>query len=235
MLAGLEEIRIDYEHTGWGSTEEHFTITPIPGKSEFLLRGRHKASRQRQIEIETPLPAGKIQAFLRDIDADPWPREKGVWALAQRVDRAALRQIGPVSRMPPSRCSDAELQYLAGRHFGRIGITNLVDQHYGHGISWTDDYPSALVQVHWRGRPPWVMSSQSQKAFMLPWNIGVPVDSPPPSSENWSLPVSHSLRALLPPESGLYERLDGMAKMEFKLGWMAVLEAERQCDAIRPR
>lgn len=234
-LAGLDEIRIDYEHMGWGSVEEHFTITPIPGQEDFLLRGRYEADRGRQVEVEIPLPVEKVQVFLTHLESDAWPRTKGVQALVQHIDRAALRQFEPVSRMPPSRCSDEELHYLARRHLGQASIASLVDSHYGRGISWTDDYPFALVQVRWRNRPAFVMSSRSQKALMLPWNVGVPVDSPPPSSENWSLPVSRSLQALLPPASHLHERLDGMTRMERPLSRAAMHEAERQCDVARPR
>jgi hypothetical protein len=232
-ISALEEIRIDYQYMGWGQVEEHFTIAPASSEGGFVLSGRYETGSGGQVEVETILSSGQVGAFLRDLQAKAWTRVEGVHALAQRIDRATLREFEPVIRIPASRCTDGELQRLAKRHIGRARLEGLVDGYYGQGISWTDDYPFVTVHVARRGKPPFMMSSRSQKALMLPWDLGEPVDPPPHSSENWSLPASLSLQALLPPASHLYERLDGVSRMERGLNRQAMREAGRQCDAAR--
>jgi hypothetical protein len=233
-LTGLEEIRIDYTHLGWGSSEEYFTITPSADASEFVLQGRYETHRGRMVEVDQRVAAGKIGDFIGHLESDAWTRVKGIHALSQRLDRRALRDSVPEIRFSGSRCSPEELRLLARRHLGRNAIVELVDTHYAHRISWTDDYPTTVVQVRWRGKPTFVMSSQSQKALMLPWDAGEPADTPPASGENWSVPVSLSLQALLPPASQAFQRLDGISPMEYTmLGTDVMLMANKQCDALR--
>jgi len=234
-LSGLEEIRVDYHYAGWELFEEHFTIRPADRPGAFVLRGRYETEKGDAVEVEMPVSPERVADFVRQATSPTWARERGVRALAQRVDQRSLRSFEPVVRSPASRCTDQELQQLAKRHFGRSGLVALIDEHYGHGISWTDDYPHALVQMRWRGKPVFVMSSQSQKALMLPWDPGMPVHSPPEMDQNWSLPLSASLQALLPPQSRTYERLGGIPDMELRLNWNAMYKAERRCDALRPR
>ena len=124
---------------------------------------------------------------------------------------------------------------MAKRYFGRTKLLALIDRHYGRGISWTDDYPHMLVQMRWQGRPTSVLWSNSQKARMLPWNPGVPMNSPPEADQNWSSPLSASLRALLPPDSRAYQRVDGVTGLTQRLNRDALYEAERQWEAARPR
>ncbi|WP_296281000.1 hypothetical protein [Pseudoxanthomonas sp.] len=230
-LSGLEEIRIDFERTGWGSVEEHFTITPTAG-GIFVLRGRYETRQGSGVDVEMPLASNKVADFVREASSPGWTRQRGVQVLAQGVDQRAWRKFDAVIRVPPAPCSDEELQHLARRHFGRTGLLALVDEHYGHGISWTDDYPHALIQMRWRGRPTFMIWSNSQKARMLPWHPGMPVDSPQEADQNWSLPLSASLQALLPPQSFTYGRLGG-ADMEERLNRNAIYKAERQCEALR--
>ena len=234
-ISGLEEIRVDYHYMGWLFFEEQFTIRPADKPGAFVLRGRYETESGDTVEVETPVSPESVADFVRQATSPTWGRERGVRALAQRVNQRSLRSFEPVLRSPASRCTDQELQQLAKRHFGRSGLVALIDEHYGHGISWTDDYPHALVQMRWRGKPVFVMSSQSQKALMLPWDPGMPVHSPPEMDQNWSLPLSASLQALLPPQSRTYERLGGIPDMELRLNWNAMHKAERRCDGLRPR
>lgn len=233
--ADLEDIRINYQYMGWGSVEEHFTITPAPSQEGFILRAQYETKSGTPMEVETSLSSDAVQAFLQELDAPGWPRVRGVRALAQKIDRARLRKAEPPDTFPASRCTKSELKRLAAIHIKQEGVVALVDDRYGQGISWTDDYPFALVQVRWHDRPDFTMSSQSQKAMMLPWNIGAPSDSPPESGENWSLPISTSLRSLLPPASRLHERLDGMLRLQDMLESGVMTAADRRCDAMRPR
>ena len=234
-LAGLEDIRINYQYMGWSSVEEHFTITPATSQEGFILRAQYETKSGTSMEVETPLSSDAVQAFLQELDAPGWPRVRGVRALAQKIDRAGLRKAEPPNTIPPSRCTRSELKRLAAIHIKQEGVAGLVDDRYGRGIGWTDDYPFALVQVRWRDRPDFVMSSRSQKAMMLPWDIGAPSDSPPESGENWSLPISTSLRSLLPPASRLHERLDGMLRLQDMLESGVMTAADRRCDAMTPR
>ena len=234
-VSGLEEIRVDYHYMGWLFFDEQFTIRPADRPGIFVLRGRYETENGDTVEVETQVSSESVADFVRQSTLPTWGRERGVRALAQRVSQRSLRSFEPVLRSPASRCTDQELQQLAKPYFGRSGLVGLIDEHYGHGISWTDDYPHALVQMRWRGKPAFVMTSQSQKALMLPWDLGVPVDSPPETEQNWSLPLSASLQALLPPQSRTYERLGGLPDMELRLNWNAMHKAERRCDGLRPR
>ena len=233
-LASLEEIRIDYSHVGWGSSEEHFTITPSVNAGKFVLRGRYETGQGRMVEVDQQIASDKIDAFVGYLESEAWTRAKGVHVLAQRLDRRAMWGSVPEIHFSRSRCSPEELRLLARRHLGRNAIVSLVDTHYAHRISWTDDYPMAVVQVRWRGKPTFVMSSRSQKALMLPWDAGEPADTPHASGENWSVPVSLSLQAMLPPASQAFQRLNGISQMEYTMLSFDVMQmANKQCDALR--
>ena len=232
-LSDLEEIRVDYTYMGWQFFEEQFTITPAKEPDAFLLRGRYETAQGDVVDVEAPVSRQSVAAVIHEAGSPKWSRERGIQALAQDVDQRALRTFEPVVRVPASLCTDEELQYLARRHLRRTALVELIYDHYGHGISWTDDYPYALVQIRRRGKPAFVVSSRSQKALMLPWDPGVPKDSPPEAHQNWSLPFSRSIRALLPPGSRSYRRLAELPEMERRLNWDAMHKAERECDAIR--
>ncbi len=233
-LTGLEEIRIDYTHLGWGSSEEYFTITPSADASQFVLLGRYETDQGRMVEVDQRVVAGKVGDFIGHLESNAWTRAKGIHALAQRLDRRALRDSAPEIRFSGSRCSPEELRLLARRQLGRNAIVALIDTHYAHRISWTDDYPMAVVQVRWRGKPTFVMSSRSQKALMLPWDAGEPADTPHASGENWSMPVSLSLQAMLPPASQAFQRLNGISQMEYSMLSIDVMQiANKKCDALR--
>lgn len=234
-LSGLQEIRIDFKRGGWVFVEEHFTITPAGKPGMFLLRGGYETEGGQQVDVETPILSRDVAEFMRQASLPRWARHRGLQVVAQDIDKRALRTFEPIMRAPPSPCTEDELQHLAKRYFGRTTLLALIDRHYGRGISWTDDYPHMLVQMRWQGRPTSVLWSNSQKARMLPWNPGVPMNSPPEADQNWSTPLSASLRALLPSDSHAYQRLDGVTGLTQRLNRDALYEAERQCEAARPR
>jgi hypothetical protein len=233
-LTAIKAIHIDYQYMGWGSLEEKFVIVPTGAGGAFVLRGHYSAQRGTQFEIEDEVSPQLVQTFLDEAQAPAWSRSEGIYALMQRIDRGALRRAEPDHTIPPSRCTRSELQQLAKLHVRRRRVIGLVDDYYGQGISWTDDYPFAVVQIHRHDGSIRVMSSRSQKAMMLPWDSGLPTDWPRPSGENWSLPLSRSLQALLPPSSRMYERLDGIARMQKQVESQAKHEASRLCDEMRP-
>lgn len=232
-LTVIKEISIDYQRTGWGSLEEHFSIVPAAQGKGFVLRGRYVVDRGTQLEIEDEVSPETLQAFLGEVESPVWRRSKGLQALALKIDGTALHRFQPITGEPPLPCSQDELQQLTKLHLRRTEVVDLIDGYYGQGISWTDDYPFVLVQVHRHNAPAFVMSSNSQKALMLPWDIGVPTQSPPASGENWSLPLSRSLQALLPPGSSLYKRLDGVSWMQRQIKSRVEYEVSRQCEARR--
>ena len=103
-LSGLEEIRIDFERTGWGSVEEHFTITPTAGGT-FVLRGRYETRQESGVDVEMPLASNKVADFVRETSSPGWTRQRGVQVLAQGVDQRALRKFDAVIRVPPRRAA----------------------------------------------------------------------------------------------------------------------------------
>lgn len=227
-------IHIDYQYVGWGTAEEKFTLLPELSGQGFVLKGRYVDSRGMPHEVERFVPRVSVESFVAAAVAPPWPRAAGVRAMAARVDRREVSRIEPYVRLPPMRCTHDEIRQLARLHVRREGRVALVDAYYGLGISWTDDYPYALVQVHRRDGGRIVMHSSSQKARMLPWHVGEPAESIPASGEDWSPSLSEALRLLVPPGSRLHERLDGIAMMQSRLGNRVAHHAERNCDAMRP-
>ena len=233
-LSGLKTIQIAYKNMGWVFVEEDFTITPTASGDGFVLRGQYHAGRGRSREVDRRVSSDAVSEFVRQLTARPWRRDKAMHTLVQRIDRSALREFEPVSRVPPSRCSDDELAMLAKRDLGRAGLTRLVGEHYQRRINWTDDYPLVTVRMTWRDRPAVVMSTHAQQTPMIPWDRGLPMDTPPERGGNWSLPLSTTLQALLPPDSRIHARLDGTLSLERRLGRIAMWHAESMCRTARP-
>jgi hypothetical protein len=234
-LSGLEELRIDYTWMGWGSIEEHFTVTPDVASGGFTLRGSYQGPRGERVEVEAPALPRDVATFIGLATSPEWTRAAAMHAVARRLDRRALGAFHPASRLPVPPCTDEELHRLARRHFGRTSLVTLVDDYYGRGNTWTDDYPSLVVQARWRDKPLFVMTSRSQKGGMLPWHMGIPAESPVTATGNWSVPLSASVQSLLPPASHAYKRLGGIEAMEQKLRGYAMYDAQRQCEKMRPR
>lgn len=108
----------------------------------------------------------------------------------------------------------------------------MVDEHYGRGQIWTDDYPYVRVDIRFRQGAPLRFYSDSQKAMMLPWYPGIAVTSPPESKQSWSFAPSRALQANLVDQSRLHERL-GSSRLPEHLSRKAAHEVDRQCDALR--
>lgn len=228
----IQDIRVDYEHSGWGTIEEHYMLAPASDGTGFILRASHFNGRKKQEDVEQDVPAPQVEKLVAMVSAPAWPREAGVHAVATTVERARVSELQPSLRIPPLPCTAQELQRLARLYVKREGMASLVDEHYGQGMSWTDDYPFVLLQIRFRDGSALRMYSNSQKAMMLPWYRGDPVESPPESDQDWSLPLSQALRAVLPSGSGLYDRLGG-DDLPHHLNSQASYQAGKECDAMR--
>lgn len=228
----IQNIRVDYQHSGWVHLEEQFTLVPVGNGTDFVLRARYIDGEKKQQDIEQPVSLPAVQVLLAAASAPAWSREAGVRAVAATVKRAQISKIRPSISIPPRLCTPQELQQLARAYVKRKGMAALIDEHYGRGISWTDDYPQVLLQIQFRSGPPLRMYSNSQKAMMLPWYRGIPVTSPLESDQNWALSLSRALRAVMPPQSSLYERLGG-DRLPDHLNRQVEYRAGKECDAVR--
>ena len=226
-------VLIDYQHLGWGSTEERFSLVPAAGSTDFVLLARDD---QDAVPRDTGhrVPVGMVQALLAAVSEPAWPREKGVRVVASPLKRAAVSRIEAGVTLPPGECSSQEIKRLARMHVKREGLAALVDEHYGQGMSWTDDYPHAQLQILFRSGPPVLLYSNSQKAMLLPWYRGLPTDSPSESEQDWSVELSQAMRNVLPKDSDVYERL-GSARLVGHLRRYVDHHARQDCDAMRPR
>lgn len=217
---------------GWGSLEEEFTLTPAVDGSGFVLHARYFDEKDKEQDIRKPVPLPAVEALLAAASAPAWTRETGVQAVANTLTPAQVSKFEPPNLMPPSPCTAGELRQLARLYVKRKGRAVLVDEYYGQGISWTDDYPHVLLQIRLRQGPPIVLHSDSQKAAMLPWYRGMPTNPPPETTQNWSIPLSEAVRAIAPPQSNLYKRLgsDGLSKTLKDYTEYNVL---RECESMR--
>lgn len=230
----VRSIRVDYQHSGWGHFEEQFTVVPAASGAGFVLRARYVDKENERHDIEQSVPLSAVEALLAAASAPAWPREAGVRAVAATVEDAQISKIQPSIRVPPRLCTSQELQRLARTHVRRKGKAAVVDEYYGRGVSWTDDYPTVQLQIQFRDGSSLRMNSVSQKAMMLPWYRGSPVTSPLESDQNWSLPISRTLRAVLPQHSSLYDRL-GSDRLPDHLNMQVAYHVGEECDAMRNR
>lgn len=228
----IQDIRIDYQHRGWGSIEEQFSLAPAADGASFVLRASYFDGRKWHEDVEQSVPVPEVTKLAVMVSMPALPREAGVRVVAATVARARIFEPRPSLRIPPLPCTQQELQRLERLIVRRQGVASLVDQHYGEGMSWTDDYPYVVLQIRFRDGSTLRRYSNSQKAMMLPWYRGDPITSPPASDQDWSLPLSQALREVLPPRSGLYERLGGN-DLPFHLNRQVSYQAGRECEAMR--
>lgn len=230
-VSEIRTIRIDYQHLGWGHEQEGFSLVPAASSPDFVLLARYEGSEEEH-DIGQRVPRRAVEELLAAASASAWPRATGVRAVASAFKRAQISNIEPATSFPPRACTSQELKRLARVYVKRKGIPTLIDEHYGRGISWTDDYPHAQLQILFRNGRPLRMYTDSQKAMMLPWYRGVSANSPPESDQNWSLALSQALRTVLPRDSSMYERL-GAGRLLGQLKSNVQHHVDNECDAMR--
>lgn len=242
-LEDIERIQIDYRYMGWSFFEEHYTLLPHERNEGFALHSHYESRNQIHRDTVQNIPVSSVHDFIAAAQAPRWSRRQGIHQLASHIDRKQLsmdyesedgfRAIFPST----SACSKTELRVLASLHMKRHGVAGLLDSFYDNGITWTDDYPHVSVQIFHRDGTQLTFHSNSQKALLLPWisEKENPFDTPPLDAENWSIPVSTTLRAIVPADSQLHRRLDGMDFMTSHLRSQIAWEAEHQCAALRSK
>ncbi len=227
----VRAIQVDYEYLGWGHEEQRFTLTPSANDLDYdvWVLGEGAA---RPHDTGHKVTWEAVDTLLVAASAPAWTREQGVRAVALPLRRAAVSDIEAISYMPPLACTTQELKRLARLRVNQQGLPALVDEHYGTGLSWTDDYPRVTVQILFRKKPPLRFYSDSQKTMMLPWSRGDRVDSEVKSDENWSVALSQALREVLPKDSSMHERL-GSDRLLWHLRTYLQHHIVEDCNAIR--
>ncbi|MCD9088263.1 hypothetical protein LR961_16045 [Stenotrophomonas sp. SY1] len=228
-----QRILINYQHMGWDSINERFVLQRHADGSGYEMHARYESRTHVAKDLRLHVDAGTARALVDALIAPPWPRDRGVRAVASRYSRRQLMPKEFWPTRPPSPCSVETQRVLGGQYVKNRGTVALVDDLYGEngGVSWTDDYPFAVVQLLWPDGSVQTLHSRSQKAMMLPWVTGVPEVEAQAAKENWSVTASDQLRALLPSDSYLHARLDGLEAMARRIRERVSYAVSRQCDA----
>lgn len=232
-LNGIERIQIEYRHMGWDNIEEHYTL--VPRGEGFVLRFSYESRNHVQRNDSRTVPIAMVRGLIAAVQAPEWTRSRGIHQLASTLRQKQFLPTGEETFFPSPKCSKSEQRILAGQSMKQRGVAATLDAFYGDGLSWTDDYPLATVQIVRRDGTRTTFHSNSQKALLLPWTPGAPQSSTSVTAENWSIPISETLRAILPEDSYLQDRLDGIAFMVDRIRSNTVTDTIRQCDALRER
>lgn len=226
-VANVQAVRIDYQYMGWDFARETFYLIPAASGSNFILLVRLEDDDNAR-DTGQRVSRRAMQELLAAASAPAWSRERGVRTVASVLKRDGVTSVHPFADTVPGACTPHQIKRVARAYVTRKGIVSLIDDHYGQGRSWTDDYPYARLHIRFRNGPPLRMYSNSQKAMMLPWYSGIPVDSPPESDQSWSLALSRALQEVLPRDSAAYKRLGYEHQGHFKseIGLVAAQECE---------
>ena len=200
-----------------------------------MLRSNYESRSHMRRDNSRTMPITKVRDLVAAVEAPAWTRSRGIHQLASTLKPKQLLPTGEEAFFMSPECSRSEQRILAGQRMKRRGITGTLDSFYGDGLSWTDDYPFAMVQIIHRDGTRTTFHSNSQKALLLPWISGVPQASATATMENWSIPISEALRAILPTDSHMQKRLDGIGFMVEHIRFHAVTDAVRQCNALRKK
>lgn len=224
-------VLISYQHMGWGTIEESFVLERLAGRQDYTLQSSYQDRNGGRRSVRRDVDVATVAALVDAVREPAWDRGRGIRGVAAHYRRGQLIPSGDWESFPSNGCSEATQRLLAAQYVKSKGVSVLVDDLYGNGISWTDDYPFAIIQLIWADGRRQVLHSESQKALMLPWRVGEPVNGSDTAPENWSIPVSERLRALLPANSFLYARLDGVEAMARKIGYRVQHTVGVKCSA----
>ncbi len=209
-------IVVSYQHMGWDLIEESFAFDRAAGPGDYRLRGSYRNRDGNRQNPARNVAVADMKALVDAVRGPVWSRSRGVRDVAARFRRGQL--IPDDVRYPDStgRCSAQTQLVLGGQYVKNKGAGALVDEYFGEGMRWTDDYPFAAIQLIWSDGRQQMLHSDSQRAMLLPWRIGKPSstrDTRDTGPQNWSVDVSEHLRAVIPSDSYLHERLDGLERM----------------------
>lgn len=224
-------VLISYQHMGWDMIEENFVLERLAGRQDYTLHGSYEDRNGGRKSLRRDVDVAAVTALVDAIREPAWDRDRGVRGVAAHYRRGQLIPSGDWQSHPSNGCSKATQRLVGAQYVKNKGVQTLVDELYGDGISWTDDYPFAVIQLIWADGRRQVLHSESQKALMLPWRLGEPNNRRDSAPESWSIPISEHLRALLPANSFLHARLDGMEAMARKIGYRVQHAVGLQCSA----
>lgn len=224
-------VLISYQHTGWDMIEENFVLERLAGRNDYTLQGSYEDRTGGRKRVHRDVDAAAVTALVEVVRGPAWDRGRGIRGVAAHYRRGQLIPSGDWETFPSNGCSKVAQRLVGAQYVKNMGVRALVDDLYGNGISWTDDYPFAVIQLIWADGRRQVLYSDSQKALMLPWRLGEPGNAHDSAAENWSIPISGHLRALLPTNSFLHARLDGVEAMAEKIASGVQYTVGLQCSA----
>ena len=236
-----QRVLINYQHMGWDWINEDFELQRRADGSGYTLHARYESRDHVARDLHLPVDLASVRALVVAMRAPAWTRTQGIRAVAAHYTR---RQLMPRThwRATSGACSADVQRALGGQYVKIRGTVAVVDDFYGRAgeMRWTDDYPFAVVQLVWPDGRVQMLHSRSLKAMLLPWNGGAPAAEADGTRDNWSVPVSRQLRALVPADSYLHARLDGVTSMADRIRGDVAYAVGLQCDAAaegrqRPR
>lgn len=211
----VQSIEIEYRYGPLPQIEERYALRPGAGRRTFVRRSQHDAQSGQEATVD-PVPAQRVGELLWALSATPWPRERGVEAVARRV--RPVRLLAQVTEYPlqalPGCTPEQQAQRL--RKLARGGALRAQVAGYYSQAAWADDSPALRVRIRYDNGTVRVVHSQSQKLQMLPWiveekgpdpsRLSRPA-SPASATQRWSVPVSQAVLRLLPEGSAARTRL----------------------------
>ncbi|WP_141058544.1 hypothetical protein [Stenotrophomonas rhizophila] len=212
-LQDVQSIEIRYQYSGWGRVDEVHRLEPGAGRRTFQRSSQLDSQEDPDAVLTDAIPAQRVAELLWAVSAPPWPRERGVDAVARRVRPARiLEQALPDYSTPARGCTPRAFEAKLHALLQRASLKAQLGRYYANGI-WTDDDPAMRVVIRYEHRAPQVLASNERTLLMLPWVLGDP-GAGDAAVTTWSVPVSQALRRLLPESSKAFERLgrreDGM-------------------------
>lgn len=227
-LQDVHSIEIRYQYSGWGRVDEVHRLEPGAGRRTFQRSSQLDSQEDPDAMVTDAIPAQRVAELLWAVSAPPWPRERGVDAVARRVRPArileqALPYDSPAAPGCPARAFETRVNAL----LQRASLKAQLDHYYANGF-WTDDDPAMRVVIRYEHRPPQVLASHDRTLLMLPWVLGEP-GAGDAAVTTWSVPVSQALRRLLPESSKAFERLG--RREDGTLVEQIVADARLACEA----
>lgn len=205
-LQDVQSIEIRYHYSGWGRVDEVHRLEPGAGRRTFQRTSQLDSKEHPDAVVTDAMPAQRVAELLWAVSAPAWPRERGVDAVARRVRPARILEQALLDHSPAATgCTPRAFETTLHALVQGASLKDRLDRYYANGL-WTDDDPAMQVVISYEHRPPQVLASNERTLLMLPWVLGEP-GAGDATVTTWSVPVSQSLRRLLPESSKAFERL----------------------------
>lgn len=205
-LQDVQSIEIRYQHSGWGWVDEVHRLEPGSGRRTFQRSSQLDSQNHPDAVVTDAIPAQRVAELLWAVSAPPWSREHGVDAVARRVRPARILEHALPDYLPAAPgCTPRAFEASVHALLKGDPLKAQLGRYYANS-AWTDDDPAMRVVIRYAHRPPQVLASNERTLLMLPWVLGDP-GAGAAAVTTWSVPVSQSLRRLLPESSMAFERL----------------------------